>query len=111
MIKDYLRHGADNAISAKDLQRITGYTSKRRMTKEIERERCEGALILSNARGYYLPENADEIDRYIKSMSRRAKSIFRVLKAARMAAGQNGDQITLWEILNEGADNEQKEKI
>lgn len=111
MVSDYLQRGKQNAIPADRLQRMTGYKNKRKLTKQIERERIEGALILSNGNGYYLPENADEIDRYIKSMSRRAKSIFRVLKAARMAAGQNGDQITLWEILNEGADNEQKEKI
>lgn len=104
MIKDYLRRGSDNVISAKDLQRITGYTSKRRMTKEIERERCEGALILSNARGYYLPENQVEINRYIRSMERRAKSIFRVIKNAKLAAGYDEAQITLQEYMQEGGD-------
>lgn len=108
MVSDFLKEGADNAVSADRLQRMTGYRSKREMTKAIERERIGGTLILSNGSGYYLPGNKQEIDRFIKSMTKRAKSIFRVLKAARMAAGESEEQITLaqyFEATSGGKDN------
>ena len=88
--------GKDNAISTKDLLRLSGFSSVRAMTKEIEAERRNGALILSRCDeqgGYYRPADGAQgvasVREYARQMERRAKSIFYTIKAARKYIKEN----------------------
>lgn len=90
-IAELLPQGEANAVTTEELLRRSGFTERREMTKEIERERLAGALILSkccDGGGYYLPKDGEagteELRRYCRTLSARAKSTFRVLRAARL---------------------------
>lgn len=89
-IYDLLPEGHRNAVSRRQLMSITGL-SDRALRLQIAAERRAGALILSSVEygnsGYYRPEpgNAEELRRFIASMSSRGRETFAVLKAARMA--------------------------
>ena len=92
IIAELLPHGEENAVTTKELLRLTGYRERRDMTKQIERERLAGALILSKCSdggGYYLPAEGaagtEELRVFKRTLEARAKSTFRVLKAARSA--------------------------
>lgn len=57
-IESLLLHGEENAIQAKNLAAIVGVQTSRELRQMVERERRDGALILSTVRGrggYYLP--------------------------------------------------------
>ena len=80
-----LRQGAENAASRRYLANLTGLR-ERDLRRLIERERRAGIPILSNARdGYYLPADAEEVRRFLKSMYRRADSIRTTADAIRDA--------------------------
>lgn len=88
-IYDILPEGEKNAISRRELIGITGYTD-RQLRRKIAAERRAGALILSctdNGGGYFRaePGNAEELRRYIRSMTRRGCETFAVLSAAKAA--------------------------
>ena len=85
-IEQLLLPGAENAVTTRQLLAATGIRYVADLQKQIERERAAGALILSkcyDGGGYYLPASRDEIARYVQTLSRRAKSTFRTLRAAR----------------------------
>lgn len=87
-VEAHLLHGEHNAIPARVLMKMTGYSSIRNLQAEIERERVAGALILSKCTeggGYYLPNSRAEIARYETTLRRRAISTLRTLKTARAA--------------------------
>ena len=84
-IVDYIPVGHDNAISRKELCRLTGLND-RKIREEIAKAR-ESACIcnMSDGAGYYIPEQLAEITDYINQESARARSIFKALKGARIA--------------------------
>lgn len=92
-IERLLRNGELNAIRTVDLINLAGLNSPRELRAEIERERADGALILSTVRhrgGYYLPNNdpaiaRKEIAAFIATVSSRAIASQRTLKSARRA--------------------------
>lgn len=69
-----LLHGEANALSARELAQATKRTL-RDITREIEMLRLHGAPICACAHGYYLPDSAAELERYIKSFNRRLRHI------------------------------------
>ena len=86
-ITDYLSHGAQNAISAADLTKIAGVES-RDIRRIVEAERIAGAVILSDERGYYLPnENREaaifETTAWIARRLETAKTYELTVRAAR----------------------------
>lgn len=88
-IINYIPEGYENAISRKDLCRITGMKD-RDMRAAIETARRETIIISScDGSGYWLfPDNptAHEMQmlrKYVQQQERRAKSIFYALKPAR----------------------------
>ncbi len=85
-IYNLLPTGEQNAIHAEELAGVAGVTP-RELRKEIERERREGALILSSPNGYFRHEegNTPELRRFIQTMERRGKSTFSVIKVTREA--------------------------
>ena len=73
-IIDLLQHGAGNAITARDLGNLLGW-KHREITRQIERERRNGAPILACGRGYYLPEHDAELDEYLTRLQNRESEI------------------------------------
>ncbi len=87
-IFELLPEGQENAVSRKDLIAITGMND-RELRKMIASERRDGALILSSTdsehSGYYRPASADELRRFVASMTRRGKATFAAVTEARKA--------------------------
>ncbi len=85
-IHDLLPKGKENAISRRTLAMISGL-DERTLRRHIAAERRAGALILSssdtNGGGYYRPANAEEIRRFVASMTRRGKATFAAIAEAR----------------------------
>ena len=74
-ISDMLHEGAENGTTLSELVQLTG-EDERSIRRRIQRERKSGKLILSdNQSGYFLPGTEDEVKRFIRSMSRRAREI------------------------------------
>ena len=87
-VVNLLQHGAENAISAQDLSALCGFKDTRTLRYKVKEERRNGALILSlPSIGYFLPDTGEkgerEIKMYIACMSRRARSEFGSVSAAR----------------------------
>lgn len=81
-IASLLSHGAENAITLRDLVTLTGW-NERKVRRQIQVERKAGTLILSdNSCGYFLPGDLDDLRRFYRSMTHRAAEI---MSAARMA--------------------------
>ena len=80
-IADLLCRGQQNAIPLRDLCNMIGLDG-RTVRSMIAAERLKGAPILSdNANGYYMPANAEEKARFVRSMRHRASEILRAAKA------------------------------
>ena len=76
-ILDLLPHGAENAITAAELSRLTGW-SPRDVTRAIQRARLHGAAICSSCGttpGYFVTDDAGELDRYVRSLAHREHEI------------------------------------
>lgn len=82
-IESLLSHGQQNAIPLRHLCSMTGI-NERTVRNMIAVERIEGAPILSSS-GYYLPANAEEKARFVRSMRHRAKEILRAANAVEKA--------------------------
>lgn len=97
-ISDSLRTGAENGTTLQELVKITGQ-DERIVRRRIQAERKAGKLILSDClHGYFLPENPSDVQRFARSMSRRAAEIASIARAAEATladmAGQ--EQIEGW---------------
>lgn len=87
-IESILPTGKENAVSTADLLKITGLSDRRTLQQIIERERRNGALILSRSSspgGYYLPANQEELETFYRVNRAKALSTLRTLKPARLA--------------------------
>ena len=92
-VEALLLHGEQNAKPCKELVEALGLHSTRELRARIERERANGALILSTVRGhggYFLPdlnerEGRAELRRFIRTVHARAVSSQRMLRTARQA--------------------------
>lgn len=81
-ISDLLCAGAENALTLQELAQLTG-EDERGIRRRIQQERKDGKLILSDCQhGYFLPAEESDVRRFIGSMSRRAKEIAAVSRAA-----------------------------
>ena len=97
-ISDLLHPGAENGIKLPELVKLTGQ-EERIVRRRIQAERKAGKLILSDClHGYFLPECPEDVQRFARSMSRRAAEIAGIARAAEAAladmAGQ--EQIAGW---------------
>lgn len=86
-VVDYLLPGQANAIPARQLADMMGIRDTRYLRILVERERRNGAVILSSMsdlhNGYYLPGSQDDVDRYIAQQSARIRTSLDVLKSAK----------------------------
>ena len=81
MIAELLKHGKENKTSFETLMQATGCENERKLRKLIAEERKQGAIILSCSEGgYFLPSNRNEVERYVNTMSKEAKTILCTLK-------------------------------
>lgn len=68
-------YGKENAISRKDLSKLTGWDD-RRVRDEIKRLMRNGERILSSssAKGYWRSDDPDEIERFLKESDNRRRT-------------------------------------
>lgn len=92
-IFELLQTGAENGTTLRELVALTGM-NERVVRFKIQQERKAGKLILSNNRdGYFLPESPADVQRFARSMSRRAAEIASIARAAEAAlAGMSGQE-------------------
>lgn len=86
LIYDFLKVGEENAFSPEYLKNALGFSSIRMVQKEIERERSKGMVILSSTTppgGYYLPNNAVEVRRFIQTLENRGKKTLEAIYGAK----------------------------
>lgn len=86
MIEELLHTGIENALSPEYLAAVTGLDTVRAVQKQIERERREGAVILSSTvppGGYYLPANKSEVAKFIRTLENRADKTMEALNSAK----------------------------
>ncbi len=80
----FIKEGAENFVSLRDLISLTGLKD-RELRRCIEEMRRSGIVIISGQNGgYYFPQDAGELSRYINRESKRARSLFYTLKTARL---------------------------
>ena len=80
-IAELLGVGAENGITRRELERLTGLDG-RSVRLLIERERREGVPILAdNESGYFLPASEDERAACVRSMRHRAAEILITARA------------------------------
>lgn len=102
-VEGFLFQGESRAISTAALVSLCGFRNARELRAEIERERANGALILSTVRGhggYFLPSDdagqaREEIASFVRTVNARAVNSLRTLKSARLALKECEAQIEL----------------
>lgn len=82
IILEKLQHGADTAVPVIRLCVATGLPD-RELRKCIETMRDCGICIISDKRGYYLPDTEEELIRFINRTEKTARSYFASLRSAR----------------------------
>lgn len=102
MVVDFLKIGEENKISFEDLKRLTGCNNERELRRQIATERKSGHVILSSSDGgYWLPSCSAEVERYIRYMTKEAKSILYMLNSARAYLKKEEGQIEVSDVLSE----------
>ena len=83
-VSELLRHGADNATTAREIASFLGWPV-RTVTEQMQRERLSGSPILASCDsrnpGYYLASNAGEVDDYLNRLAHREREIQRTRAA------------------------------
>lgn len=96
------RYGRANAVHMKDLERYS-QLDNRRLRKIIELIRRDGVCVCADESGYYLPETAAELEKYITRVEATAKSTFFTLKTAKTELakmqGETSKQLTISDVL------------
>ena len=91
-ISDSLRTGAENGTTLQELVKMTGQ-DERIVRRRIQAERKAGKLILSDClHGYFLPERPEDVQRFARSMGRRAAEIAHIARAAEAALADMAGQ-------------------
>ena len=87
-ISSLLLRGRENALSLKDLVRITGL-DERVIRRQIHAERASGIMVIAdNVNGYYLPADEHDVRMFARSMSHRAGEIAKIAQAAEIALAE-----------------------
>ena len=95
LIFDLLHEGSENGMTLKELVQLTG-EDERSIRRRIQAERKAGKLILADCKnGYFLPTSTLDIQRFIRSMSRRSREIAAISHAAEDALLKMTGQETL----------------
>lgn len=82
LVSDLLHEGSENGVTLTELVQLIG-EDERSIRRRIQLERKAGKLILSDCKsGYFLPTSTLDIQRFIRSMSRRSREIAAISHAA-----------------------------
>ena len=98
MIIECLPKGKENAISTEALCRATGIDNIRMLRAAVAKERKAGEIIASSSKGgYYIPNNAKELEEFVHTLDSKARSIMVALQSARklLKAADNENQIVI----------------
>lgn len=97
-----MRQGEANALTSKELVRLTGFRSVRELQAEIAHERDTGVPILSTCRspgGYFLPADGEdgkrELSTFIRTVHARAANTYRATESAKKALQRLNTEIML----------------
>lgn len=87
IVRDALQMGRGNAIPSKVLAERLGFRTVRELQKQIELERGQGAVILSDSQGagYYLSDDPVELRRFTQTLNARAINTLRAAESAQRA--------------------------
>lgn len=84
-VANVLLFGAENAVEGSTLAAVLGFKDRRALSKQIERERRSGqpicASVAGSKRGYFLTDDPDELQRYIRALDRRIREVRRTRDA------------------------------
>ena len=95
LISDLLHEGAEKGTTLAELVQLTG-EDERSIRRRIQAERKAEKLILADCKnGYFLPTSTLDIQRFIRSMSRRSREIAAISHAAEDALLKMTGQETL----------------
>lgn len=95
LISNLLHEGAEKGTTLAELVQLTG-EDERSIRRRIQAERKAGKLILADCKnGYFLPTSTLDIQRFIRSMSRRSREIAAISHAAEDALLKMTGQETL----------------
>ena len=95
LISDFLHEAAEKGTTLAELVQLTG-EDERSIRRRIQAERKAGKLILADCKnGYFLPTSTLDIQRFIRSMSRRSREIAEISHAAEDALLKMTGQETL----------------
>ena len=85
-IENYLLRGRENALSLRELRRITGL-HPRKITESVQRARRRGVPVLSSSHpgGYFIAATTEEKTRFERSMRHRARETLVTLRYLRQA--------------------------
>lgn len=90
--------GKSNPKTRRDVLLANGLedtpANRRKVSKWLEVERQE-TVIIGDSSGLYLPATREEVDKYVKLQSARAKGVFRTLKSARLLLKEMPGQIEM----------------
>ena len=90
----YLSKGEENAVTTKELAQYLNWHN-REVTQHISDLRCNGALICSSGKGYFLPASVEEVEKFYKQMSSRQKKIGKAKKPAEEYIKMYSDEFQL----------------
>ena len=83
---EFLSEGEENAKTARELMPVLGYGDVRDVAADIARLRKQGAIICSvtgsDAKGYFLPANRDDVVRFVRRTESRIRETERMLQPA-----------------------------
>ena len=94
MVKEILKTGKTNALSPEYLAARLNLGTVRALQKQVEKERREGAVILSSTTppgGYYLPDNRCEVVEFIRTLENRADGTLEALNSAKKYLKEFGE--------------------
>ncbi len=96
-IAEFLGQGAENAVTAAELAVVCSFRSRRQFRRQVESERRQGALILADAHGYFLPSKdparaRQELLQFVRTAEAKSRSLLRTIRTARQALRQCGQQ-------------------
>lgn len=83
MIYEMLAIGKENAIPSRELCNALQLRDMRELRLMVQRERRSGAVILSSEKGYFLPGCKSEVEQFIRTTGRKARSTMRCMKSAK----------------------------
>lgn len=82
-----LPRGAENAVSTADLLELTGIRTARRLRMAVASAREAGSVILSNADGYFLPDDGEkgrqEVSAFVALITAKGAATIKAADSAR----------------------------